>query len=56
MFVAQQLLGDAKAWWASFTATRPANHVQWAVFCEDFHAQHISAGIMNIKHRDIMDL
>jgi hypothetical protein len=27
MFVAQQLLGDARAWWASFTATHPANQV-----------------------------
>jgi hypothetical protein len=25
LFVAQKLLGDARAWWASFTATRPAN-------------------------------
>jgi hypothetical protein len=25
LFVAQQLLGDARAWWASFTANRPAN-------------------------------
>jgi hypothetical protein len=25
MFAAQQLLGDANAWWANFAATRPAN-------------------------------
>jgi hypothetical protein len=25
LFAAQQLLGDARAWWASFIATRPAN-------------------------------
>jgi hypothetical protein len=36
MFTAQQLLGDARAWWANFTATRPANQVQWAEFHESF--------------------
>jgi hypothetical protein len=30
LFAAQQLLGAARAWWASFTATRPTNQVQWA--------------------------
>jgi hypothetical protein len=28
MFIAQQLLGDAREWWTNFTATRPANQVQ----------------------------
>jgi hypothetical protein len=46
LFAAQQLLGDARAWWDSFTATRPANQVQWAKFREAFRAQHIPAGIM----------
>jgi hypothetical protein len=27
LFTAQQLLGEARAWWACFTATRPANQV-----------------------------
>jgi hypothetical protein len=27
LFIVQQLLGDARAWWASFTATCPANQV-----------------------------
>jgi hypothetical protein len=27
LFAAQQLLGDAREWWDSFTATRPANQV-----------------------------
>jgi hypothetical protein len=56
MFVAQQLLGDARAWWSSFTATRPANQVQWAEFREAFRTQHIPAGIMKSKHREFMDL
>jgi hypothetical protein len=50
------LLGDARAWWASFTANRPANQVQWAEFHEAFRAQHIPVGIMKGKHREFMDL
>jgi hypothetical protein len=56
LFVAQQLLGDARAWWASFTATRPANQVQWAKFRDAFRAQHIPTGIMKSKHREFMDI
>jgi hypothetical protein len=56
MFIAQHLLGDARPWWASFTATHPANQVQWAEFRDAFRAQHIPAGIMKSKHREFMDL
>jgi hypothetical protein len=50
LFAAQQLLGNARAWWASFTATHLANQVQWAEFREAFRAQHIPACIMKSKH------
>jgi hypothetical protein len=56
MFAAQQLLGDARAWWASFTANRLSNQVQWAEFREAFCAQHIPTGIMKGKHMEFMDL
>jgi hypothetical protein len=56
MFAAQQLLGNARAWWASFTATHPANQVQWAEFRKAFPAQHIPASIMKSKHREFMDM
>jgi hypothetical protein len=56
LFTAQQLLDDVRAWWASFTATRPANQVQWAEFRDAFRAQHIPAGIMKSKHREFMHL
>jgi hypothetical protein len=56
LFAAQQLLGDARAWWASFTATHPANQVQWAEFRDAFCAQHIPVGIMKSKHREFMGL
>jgi HPt (histidine-containing phosphotransfer) domain-containing protein len=36
LFAAHQLLGDARAWWASFTATRPTNQVRWVEFHEAF--------------------
>jgi hypothetical protein len=50
LFAAQQLLGNARAWWTNFTASHPANQVQWAKFCEAFCAQHILVGIMKSKH------
>jgi hypothetical protein len=56
MSVAHQLLGDARAWWANFTATHPANQVQWAKLHEVFCAQHILVGIMKSKHQEFMDL
>jgi hypothetical protein len=56
LFAAQQLLGDARAWWASFTATCPANQVQWDEFRKAFRAQHILACIMKSKHREFLDL
>jgi hypothetical protein len=56
LFAVQQLLGDVRAWWASFTVTHPANQMQWAEFREAFRAQHILADIMKSKHREFMDL
>jgi hypothetical protein len=56
LFAAQQLLGDARAWWANFSTTHPANQVQWVKFCEAFHVQHIPAGVMKSKHQEFMDL
>jgi hypothetical protein len=50
MFVAQQLLGDVRAWWTSFTATYPTNQVQWAEFREAFRSQHIPASIIKSNH------
>jgi hypothetical protein len=56
LFVAQRLLGDARAWWANFTTTCPANQVEWAEFRKALCAHHIPAGIMKSKHREFMDL
>jgi hypothetical protein len=57
LFTAQQLLGNAAAWWAHYTAARPAGYqVLWDELREAFHAQHIPAGIMKRKHQKFMDL
>jgi hypothetical protein len=51
LFTAQQLHGDASAWWANYTATRPAYYqVLWTEFHSAFHAHHILAGLMRKKH------
>jgi hypothetical protein len=57
LFAAQQLLGNAGAWWANFTTALPANlQVQWVEFCDAFRAQHVPTGIMLAKHQEFMDL
>jgi hypothetical protein len=56
LFVVQQLLGDARAWWANFTTTRPTNQMQWAKFREVFREEHILACIMMSMHQEFMDL
>jgi hypothetical protein len=57
LFAAQQLRGDACAWWTNYTATRPTNYqVSWGVFREAFHAHHIPAGVMRRKHQKFIDL
>jgi hypothetical protein len=57
LFAAQQLRGVASAWWANYTATRPADYqVPWAEFRDAFHAYYIPAGVMRKKRQEFMDL
>jgi hypothetical protein len=57
LFTAQQLRGDASAWWAKYTATRPADYqVQWAEFRDAFRTHYIPAGVMSKKCQEFMDL
>jgi hypothetical protein len=57
LFATQQLCGDASAWWANYTVTRPADYqVSWAEFCDAFHTHYIPAGMMRKKHQEFMDL
>jgi hypothetical protein len=51
LFAAQQLRGDASAWWANYAATHPADYqVPWAEFRSAFRAHHIPVGMMRKKH------
>jgi hypothetical protein len=57
LFPAQQLRGDASAWWANYTATRPADYqVPWAEFCDAFRAHYIPTDVMRKKRHEFMDL
>jgi hypothetical protein len=57
LFTAQQLQGDASAWWANYTATHPADyHVPWAEFHDAFRAYYILAGVMRKKRQEFIDL
>jgi hypothetical protein len=57
LFTAQQLQGDASAWWANYTATHPADYqVPWAEFHDAFRAYYILAGVMRKKRQEFMDL
>jgi hypothetical protein len=51
------LHGDASAWWANYTATRPVDYqVSWTEFCNAFRAHYIPPGMMRKKRQDFMDL
>jgi hypothetical protein len=57
LFTAQQLRGDASAWWANYTTTRPADYqVSWAEFRDAFHARYIPIGVLMKKRHELMDL
>jgi hypothetical protein len=57
LFTVQQLWGDASAWWANYTATRPVDYqVLWAEFRDAFHVHYIPAGMMRKKRQEFMDL
>jgi hypothetical protein len=50
LFTTQQLRGDASAWWANYTATRPVDYqVSWADFRDAFRAHYILVGMMRKK-------
>jgi hypothetical protein len=57
LFAAQQLRGDASAWWANYTVTRPADYqVSWAEFRNAFRAYYIPVGVMSKKRQEFIDL
>jgi hypothetical protein len=57
LFIAQQLWGDASAWWANYTATDPVDYqVPWAEFHDAFRIHYIPPGVMRKKRQEFMDL
>jgi hypothetical protein len=57
LFAAQQLWGDASAWWANYTATHPADYqVTWVEFRDAFRAYYIPTGVRRKKSQEFMDL
>jgi hypothetical protein len=57
LFTAQQLRGDASAWWANCTTTRPTDYqVSWTEFRNAFGAHYILACVMRKKHQEFIDL
>jgi hypothetical protein len=57
LYVAQQLRGPARAWWASYTASLPSDHhVPWGEFHVTFCGHHLSAGTMHRKLAAFLDL
>jgi hypothetical protein len=56
MYVAQQLRGAARAWWASYIATlHEDHHVPWGEFHTAFRAHHLSMGLLR-KLKEFLDL
>jgi hypothetical protein len=54
---AEQLRGDATAWWANYTGTHPADYqVSWAQFHDAFHAYYNPAGVTRKKRQEFMDV
>ena len=57
LYAAQQLRGSVRAWWASYTATLPADHqVPWGEFRAAFRGHHLSVGLLHRKLTEFLDL
>jgi hypothetical protein len=57
LYTAQQLRGSAGAWWASYIAALPADHlVPWDEFRTTFCTHHLSMGLLYIKLKEFLNL
>jgi hypothetical protein len=57
LFATQQLRGDASAWWANYTTTRPTDYqVSWTEFRDALRFHYILVGMMRKKWQEFMDL
>jgi hypothetical protein len=54
---AQQLQGQARAWWAEYFALQPEGHqISWAEFREVFRTHYILKALIEIKFNEFLDL
>jgi hypothetical protein len=54
---AQQLQGQAGAWWEEYLALQPNGHqISWAKFREVFRTRYIPKALMEIKFNEFLDL
>jgi hypothetical protein len=57
LYATQQLKGSAGAWWATYTATLPADHhIPLGKFCTTFRVHHLSTGLLRTKLKEFLDL
>jgi hypothetical protein len=57
LYTAQQLRGPALAWWASYTATLPADHqVAWDELRVAFYGHHLSPSTVSCKLVEFLEL
>jgi hypothetical protein len=57
LFAAQQLRGDARAWWANYAATHPKDYqMSWTEFRSAFRTHYILLGVMRRTHQEFIDL
>ena len=56
-FAAHQLKGTAADWWDNYCAAHanPAD-IEWEEFASGFRANHIPAGLMDMKRKEFLDL
>jgi hypothetical protein len=57
LYAMQQLRGSTGTWRASYIAALPADHqVPWGEFRAAFCAHHLSAGLLHIKLKELLNL
>jgi hypothetical protein len=57
MYIAQQLRGAARAWWASYITTLPIDHhVPWDEFRTAFCGYDLCVGLLHSKLKEFLDL
>jgi len=57
LYVAQQLQGQAKDWWTTYTAAHPnAQAITWQEFCQSFRSHYVPSGEIKVKRKEFLEL